>query len=132
VTVDFVGTLLCGIVTSIALGIYWASQGLQSEQVSRRVAENPLFHAVGVILGSLCSVLGGYVAGSSARRSELRLGALVGVGSSLLGIGSSTLLSGSAEVGRARAAPHRADDRLLDGAYLATLSRARPLPGTRA
>jgi hypothetical protein len=85
--VDIGGSIAFAFLFSIAYGIYLASQGQTSEQMQSAMAtvgyDSPL-GIVGMVVGSLFSVLGGYLCARIARHSEYRLGIVMCVATLVL------------------------------------------------
>lgn len=86
--VDTIGTFLAGIALSIVYGVYLVASGTPGEEVASAIAGErySTFWWLGFLVGSGCSVLGGYVCARIAKRSEYRLGSFLAVLSILLGV----------------------------------------------
>lgn len=87
--VDIGGSLVASIVLGIAYAVFLALQELPREQalaLLRDADSNPFIHWTGLLLGSMFSVLGGYVCARIIRHQELRWGALTGVISAVIGL----------------------------------------------
>ncbi len=80
VAVDIGGSTVFGVLFTIAYGIYLAASGQTPEQMQASMADigydSPL-GIVGMIVGCLFSVLGGFLCARIARHSEYRLGAVM-------------------------------------------------------
>jgi len=90
---DIGGSIVVGGVLSIVYGIVLAQQGLTPEQAMDAIKNAPILSPFGLIstaMGLGFSFLGGYVCARIAKRSELRLGAVMAVLNTVLGL----LLSG--------------------------------------
>ncbi len=80
--VDVGGTVAFALLLSIAYGVSLASSGATPEQVTAALQNIPLDSwpaILGMIVGTLFSVLGGYVCARVAKRSEFGLGAILAV-----------------------------------------------------
>jgi hypothetical protein len=80
VAVDIGGSLIVGIVLSIAYGIYLATTGASAEQIESSMTNMPVdswFFIFGAVIGSAFSVLGAYLCTRIARHSEYKLGAIM-------------------------------------------------------
>ncbi len=78
--VDVGGTVAFALLLSIAYGVSLASSGATPEQVTAALQNIPLDSwpaIIGMIVGTLFSVLGGYVCSRVAKRSEFGLGAIL-------------------------------------------------------
>ena len=90
---DIGGSIVVGGVLSIVYAIVLAQQGLTPEQVMDAIKNVPILSPFGLIstaMGLGFSFLGGYVCARIAKRSELRMGAVMAVLNTVLGL----LLSG--------------------------------------
>jgi hypothetical protein len=82
VVVDYVATLAAMYAyVFIYLSKRLAEQGEVSEEAIYRFLLSDEGLLIGFAIGTLCTVLGGYMAGSRASRLEIKHGALVGFGS---------------------------------------------------
>lgn len=85
VVVDYVATLLAGIVyLSIFFGKEITEQGDLSEEAINEILTSPEHLLILGVVGTLCTALGGYIAGRMAKDFEIKHGALVGLGSLIL------------------------------------------------
>jgi peptidoglycan/LPS O-acetylase OafA/YrhL len=78
--VDLGGSMLVGIALSLFYAASLASSGLSQAQVDeamKNVAPTSGVAIVGIVLGALCSVAGGYVCARIARRDEYRTGGIM-------------------------------------------------------
>jgi hypothetical protein len=87
--VDIGGTLVAGAILAFVYGMVLAASGTGAEEIAASMSTIPtdswLFYAATVV-GLGFSVLGGYVCARVARRSELKLGAILAAVSAVLGI----------------------------------------------
>jgi MFS-type transporter involved in bile tolerance (Atg22 family) len=85
---DIGGTAAVTIVFMMAYGIVLGASGAGVEEITAATdltsTESWLFYAT-ALLGLACSVLGGYVCARTARRNEMRLGAVLAILSAILG-----------------------------------------------
>jgi hypothetical protein len=87
--VDIGGTLGASVVLGIVYGFHLAASGASGEELAELSANIPLDSWVGIastVLGCAFSALGGYVCARIAGRSEYKLGAILGVISTLVGL----------------------------------------------
>ena len=78
--VDLGGSALIGLVLDMVYASQLASGGMTPEQVDEALKNVPPDSAVailGMLLGFLCAVAGGFVCARMARRDEYRLGAIL-------------------------------------------------------
>jgi Ca2+/Na+ antiporter len=78
--VDLGGSMLAGIALSLFYAASLAGSGLSQAQVDeamKNVAPTSGVAIVGIVLGALCSVAGGYVCARVARRDEYRIGGVM-------------------------------------------------------
>ena len=89
VAVDVGGSLFATIVLALIYGVFLAAAGVKREDIAatmQATATDSWFYYVGVVVGLGFSVLGGYVCARIARRSELKLGAILAALSAILGL----------------------------------------------
>ena len=85
VIVDYIATFLAGIVyLTIFFGQEMIEQGDLTEEAIREILTSPEHLVILGVVGALCTVLGGYVAGRIAKDIEIKHGAMVGLGSLVL------------------------------------------------
>jgi hypothetical protein len=87
--VDIGGTLLGGIVLALIYGIVLGTSGADAEQIGAAMtnAGNDTWLSwLGTAIGLGFSALGGYVCARVARRSEMKLGAVLAFLSALIGV----------------------------------------------
>ena len=87
--VDIGGSILAEIVLEVFHQSQLVASGLAPEQVDaamRNVRMDSPFELLGIVLGSACSVLGGYVCARIVRRDEFRVGGVMAAISSMLGL----------------------------------------------
>jgi hypothetical protein len=82
--VDVGGTLLAGVLFSIAYGVSLVAFGTSGEQITR-ASFGPLFQIGNFVIGGVFSVFGGFVCARIARRLEYVLGGVLATVSSALG-----------------------------------------------
>ena len=85
---DIGGTLVATAILALIYGIALAAAGVKREDIAAAMqasATDSWFFYVTAIIGLGFSVLGGYVCARIARRSELKLGAILAALSALLG-----------------------------------------------
>ena len=82
--VDIVGTVVVGLVLGALLGMYLISQGVAPDELSAQL-EDPGYIVPGLVVGLSVTVLGGFIAGRVAGRSEVLHGGLVGMLGVVLG-----------------------------------------------
>ena len=90
---DIGGTLLATVILALIYGVVLAAAGVNREDIAAAMqasATDSWFFYLTALVGLGFSVLGGYVCARIARRSELKLGAILAALSALVGI----LLSG--------------------------------------
>lgn len=77
---DIVASNICGIPAILYVFYFVHSSGVSSEKFAatalKVLNENQLFHAYYIVTGSLCSILGGYVAARIAKHDEILNAAL--------------------------------------------------------
>ena len=94
--VDIGLSTLVGVVLTIVYHSQLVASGMTPDQVDAAMDEIPLdsmINVIGVVLGALSSVLGGYVCARIVRRDEYRVGSVMAALSALIG-----LMSGSSSV----------------------------------
>jgi formate-dependent nitrite reductase membrane component NrfD len=87
--VDVGGTMATGIVLTIIFGLIEAGQGKNAAQIREALRHAPIdswFSILGIGLGLLMSVLGGYVCARMSQRSDYRLGFILAGCSTLAGM----------------------------------------------
>lgn len=86
---DVLATLLLSFIFGAALTAFYASSGQSMEDIAAMLMEpaDDSAYSIGLLaIGSLCSVLGGYLCSRIARHSEYRLGAILAALSVLAGL----------------------------------------------
>lgn len=87
--VDLLGTMLFGVVATIGWGIALGVAGHSQQKIEAaltRADSDPLMSATFLVVGVLCSVLGGYVCERIARRGDYQAGAILAALSAVLGL----------------------------------------------
>jgi MFS family permease len=87
--VDFVSTMLFGVVASVVWGVALGAAGHSQQEIEAaltRPEADPLLSATFLAVGVLCSVLGGYVCERIARRGDYKAGAILAALSGVLGL----------------------------------------------
>ena len=87
--VDVGGSLFATVILALIYGASLAAGGVKREDIAatmQATANDSWFFYAGVALGLGFSVLGGYVCARIARRSELKLGAILAALSAVLGL----------------------------------------------
>jgi len=87
--VDWVSTMLFGVVASIGWGVALGAAGHSPQEIEAaltRADADPLLSATFLAVGVLCSVLGGYVCERIARRGDYKAGAILAALSAVLGL----------------------------------------------
>jgi hypothetical protein len=87
--VDIGGSLIASVILAAIYGAALAADGVKPEDIAAAMqasATDSWFFYVGSLFGLGFSVLGGYVCARIARRSEMRLGAILAVLSALSGL----------------------------------------------
>jgi hypothetical protein len=87
--VDIGGSLLTGLVLELFYQARLAASGMTSDQIDdalEKLGPDSPVEIVGLLLGCLCSVLGGYVCARIVRRDEYRVGGVMAALSGLLGL----------------------------------------------
>lgn len=86
---DLGGTVVATILLGIAYGIVMGAMGVSAEEIEAATTNMPtdsgLFY-LATLAGLACSALGGYVCARIARRSELKLGAILAAISAGIGL----------------------------------------------
>ena len=85
---DIGGTFLAGIVLALVYGVVLGASGASTEEIvasTRAIGTDSWLFYAGTLVGLACSVLGGYVCARIARRSEMKLGAVLAAVSAVLG-----------------------------------------------
>jgi hypothetical protein len=77
VLTDIGSTVIVGIVIGVVVAIVLLSQGVPPDRLAEYL-EGPVYRLASLVPGLGCTVLGGFVAGRVAKRSELLHGAIVG------------------------------------------------------
>ena len=85
VLTDIGGSLILGVVLGVVFAFYLLSQGASPENIADEM-QGTTFYLVGTALGLCLTVLGGFIAGKVAKRSEILHGALTGATSTVLGL----------------------------------------------
>lgn len=84
VLVDTAATVLASL---LLLSTFMSRDGREpSEEVLRELSAMPEFLLASLVVGLLCTVLGGYVGARRANRAHVRHGAWIAVGSALFGL----------------------------------------------
>ncbi len=86
--VDIGGSLLFGVIFTIAYGLYLGSTGASAEHIAAAVGDTPLdswFFLVGTAVGCAFSILGAYLCARIARHAEYLLGGIMAIISVLFG-----------------------------------------------
>jgi hypothetical protein len=86
--VDIGGSLLVGIVLTIAYGVSLASSGMSASEIDAAISDIPTdswVSIVGNLVGAGFSILGGFVCARFSRRSDYKLGFIMGAISAVLG-----------------------------------------------
>lgn len=89
VSIDILGTLIISFIGSIIFGVMLLWQDLTPEQIETyllQLTPTSVFSIVLMVLGTLMSVLAGYVAARIVNYMEYKTALMVGVISSLIGI----------------------------------------------
>lgn len=81
VVVDYVTTFLLGIIYLIVQGL---KNGDLSEEAIKKILTSPESLIILGIIGTLCTILGGYIAGRLAKDAEVKHATLVGIASLVL------------------------------------------------
>ena len=77
---DILGTSLSGLILCFIYGVIKISQGVSAENLSKLdVQHDFLLQVSSLIIGSVCTLLGGYIAGRMAKQSEVLHGGIVGI-----------------------------------------------------
>ena len=80
--VDIGSSFAVSFVFGIILGVMLVGQGVKPDELEAEInakMQEPIFLILSMVLGFLCTGIGGLVAARMARKSELLHGALVGV-----------------------------------------------------
>jgi hypothetical protein len=88
--VDMGGTLLFGVVTSIAYGMALAAAGRSPDEISASLSHpeaDPLVSAISLLGGVAFSVLGGFVCERIARQGTYKLGVILSLVLVIVGFG---------------------------------------------
>ena len=87
--VDIGGSLIGTVLLALVYGVSLGAAGVKGEDIAATMqvsATDSWFFYVGTLIGLSFSVLGGYVCARVARRSELKLGAILAALSAILGL----------------------------------------------
>ena len=93
--VDYLGTyvaMYAYLVIFVSRQLF--ERGELSDEAIRSFLTSPEGLLVGFVIGSLCTVLGGFVAGRMAKNLEVKHGAFVGIGSALVSMLEQTMSEG--------------------------------------
>ena len=85
VLADIGSTLVAGLMIGVVYGIILASAGVPMEQLEQAMQYSPI-GLISLLVGLLCSVLGGYVCARIANHNEYRLAAITGFISMMIGL----------------------------------------------
>jgi hypothetical protein len=77
--VDIGGTFAASILLSVMVGVVMGSAGNTAEETAELFARSLLLKTAMMVIGIGCTVLGGYVAGRIANRTELNVALMFGV-----------------------------------------------------
>jgi uncharacterized membrane protein len=94
--VDLGGSLACSVLLGTAQVSAFVASGMSQAQATEALRELPPTSTtaiLGIVLGALCSVAGGFVCARVARRDEYRLGAVMAA----LSAGSGLAMGGDAD-----------------------------------
>ncbi len=87
--VDFGGTALAGLLIHVLYATQLQGQGLSGSEMNdaiRHMPHDSALYVLGVLLGALMSVAGGYVCARIVRRNEFRSGLVMAASSALVGL----------------------------------------------
>lgn len=84
IAVDTAGTFVSGIALTFGHAVWMIHSGATTDGVAA-LAPTPALRAASIVVGTLWSVLGGYVGARMAKRRELALGAIQGTLSMAIG-----------------------------------------------
>jgi len=86
--VDVGGSTVAGVALSLLYSIILAATGTSAKEIAELVthpAHDSWYYILGLVTGTALSVLGGYVCARIAKRSEVKLGAIMAALSTLVG-----------------------------------------------
>lgn len=87
--VDIGGSMVLGILVEVVYRVHLSAAGLSSDQIDdalTNLAPDSAVAVLGTLLGSACSVAGGYVCARIVRRDEYRVGGVMASLSALFGL----------------------------------------------
>jgi len=84
-TVDFVGSIVVGLIVMIILGIILVVRGLPIKELEVALFSEPRVSIIGLVVGFPFTFLGGYIAARIAKKEELFNSCCVGVIGVILG-----------------------------------------------
>lgn len=91
--VDIGGSILAELVLTLFYHSQFVASGMTAVQADAALSEVPMnspLAMINIVLGSICSVLGGYVCARIVRRNEFRVGGVMAVLSAMISLSFAT------------------------------------------